>query len=117
MAGTNDMVGSGDTGAAANRLIALVDKILSASPSSTVLVASLVPLSFGQANVDSYNNRIRPLIEAKTAAGQHVVFVSMAALTNSDLSDGVHPSAGGYVKMGQAWYRGWQTAKEKGWIR
>ncbi|KAG2022341.1 lipolytic enzyme [Coprinopsis cinerea AmutBmut pab1-1] len=115
-AGTNDMAQNRDLANAPNRLMALVDKILTASPNATVLVASLVPLSFGQANVNTYNTRIQQLVEQKAAQGQHVVFVSMAAVTNSDLADGVHPNANGYQKMATAWYNGWISAKQKGWI-
>ena len=117
MAGTNDVAQNRDLPNAPNRLVQLIDKAFAASPNATVIVSSLVPLSISQANVDSYNTRIQSLIQQKITSGQHVVWVSMSALTNSDLSDGVHPSAGGYVKMGQAWYTGWVSAVQKGWIR
>jgi lysophospholipase L1-like esterase len=94
----------------------LVDKIYAASPSATVMVASLIPLSFGQANVDAYNQRIQALVQTRISQGQHIVWVSMSAVTTSDLADGVHPNAGGYVKMGTAWYNGWISARQKGWI-
>ncbi|KAF6746683.1 lipolytic enzyme [Ephemerocybe angulata] len=109
MAGTNDIGQNQDLANAPTRLTTLVDKILTASPNATVLVAS--------ANVDSYNARLEAAIKAKISAGQHVVWVSMSALTNSDLSDGIHPGAGGYIKMGAAWHAGWVSAKAKGWIR
>ncbi|TFK18661.1 lipolytic enzyme [Coprinopsis marcescibilis] len=115
-AGTNDMAQNRDINNAPNRLITLVDKIFTASPNATVLVASLVPLSFGQANVDRYNTQVKTLVDGKASQGQHVVFVSMSAVTTGDLADGVHPNANGYNKMAQAWYAGWISAKQKGWI-
>ncbi|KAF6754018.1 lipolytic enzyme [Ephemerocybe angulata] len=117
MAGTNDVAQNQDLNNAPTRLTTLVDKIFTASPNATVLVASIPPLSIAQANVNSYNTRLEAAIQAKISAGQHVVWVSMSALTNSDLSDGVHPSAAGYIKMGVAWHAGWVSAKAKGWIR
>ncbi|KAF5341931.1 hypothetical protein D9611_001090 [Ephemerocybe angulata] len=117
MAGTNDIGQNQDLANAPTRLTTLVDKIFTASPNATVLVASVPPLSFSQANVDSYNTRLEAAIKAKISAGQHIVWVSMSALTNSDLSDGIHPGAGGYIKMGAAWHAGWVSAKAKGWIR
>jgi hypothetical protein len=32
---------------------------------------------------------------------------SCSGTKGSSSADGVHPNAGGYVKMGQAWYNGW----------
>ena len=110
------MIGS-DTGNAPTRLSQLIDKIFTASPDATVLVASLIPLSFSQANVNTYNQRIQTLVEQRISQGQKVVWVSMSSVTTSDLADGVHPNAAGYVKMGRAWYEGWKVAVQKGWIR
>ncbi|KAH6910987.1 lipolytic enzyme [Coprinopsis sp. MPI-PUGE-AT-0042] len=115
-AGTNDIGQNRDIANAPNRLMQLVDKIFTASPSATVMVASLIPLSFGQANVDTYNQRVQALVQTRISQGQHIVWVSMAAVTTSDLADGVHPNAGGYVKMGTAWYNAWISARQKGWI-
>ncbi|TFK18660.1 SGNH hydrolase [Coprinopsis marcescibilis] len=118
-AGTNDVGQNRDLANAPNRLMGLVDKIFAASPNSTVLVASLVPLPFfadGQAKIDSFNERIQPLLEQKISLGLHVVFISMAAITNADLADGIHPNDRGYQKMADAWYAGWISAKQKGWI-
>ena len=115
MAGTNDMIGQ-DVSNAPTRFMQLIDKIFTASPDATVLVASLIPLSFSQSNVDSYNSRIQTLVQQRITSGQKLVWVSMASVTTSDLADGVHPNAGGYVKMGQAWYNGWVGARQRGWV-
>jgi lysophospholipase L1-like esterase len=115
MAGTNDMIGQ-DVSNAPTRFMQLIDKIFTASPDATVFVASLIPLSFSQANVDQYNTRIQTLVQQRITSGQKLVWVSMASVTNSDLADGVHPNAGGYVKMGQAWYNGWVSARQRGWV-
>ena len=115
MAGTNDMISASN--GAPNRLMSLIDTVYTASPQATVLVASLIPLSFAQANVDNYNREIQRLIEARATSGQKIAFVSMSSITNSDLADGVHPNAGGYVKMGTAFYNAWTAAVSKGFIR
>ena len=115
MAGTNDMIGQ-DVSNAPTRLMQLIDKIFTASPDATVLVASLIPLSFSQSNVDQYNSRIQSLIQQRITSGQKLVWVSMASVTNSDLADVLHPNAGGYVKMANAWAAGLQTAANNEWI-
>ncbi|RXW18124.1 hypothetical protein EST38_g7732 [Candolleomyces aberdarensis] len=115
MAGTNDMIGQ-DVANAPTRFTQLIDKIFTGSPDATVFVASLIPLSFSQSNVDQYNSRIQSLVQQRISSGQKLVWVSMASVTNSDLADGVHPNAGGYVKMGQAWYNGWVGARQRGWV-
>lgn len=114
-AGTNDMYGT-DPANAPTRFMQLIDKIVSASPNTTILAASIIPISFSQANVNSFNQRIESSLQQRISQGQRIVLVSMSAVTTSDLPDGIHPNAAGYVKMGRAFYDGWKSGVQKGWI-
>jgi len=115
MAGTNDVFG-GSISTAPSRLDTLITQIFTAVPDTILVVATLTPLSSGQAQVNTYNQAITTLVNNKTAAGQHILLASMASLSSSDLSDGVHPNDGGYVKMANAWYPVVQQALAKGWL-
>ncbi|RXW18121.1 hypothetical protein EST38_g7731 [Candolleomyces aberdarensis] len=76
MAGTNDMIGQ-DVANTPTRFMQLIDKIFTGSPDATVFVASLIPLSFSQSNVDQYNSRIQSLIQQRISSGQKLVWVSI----------------------------------------
>ncbi|KAF8184059.1 SGNH hydrolase-type esterase domain-containing protein, partial [Mycena galopus ATCC 62051] len=115
MAGTNDVFG-GSISTAPSRLSTLIDSIFAACPDAAVIVATLTPLSAGQVSVDTYNQAITQLINARTAAGQHILLASMASVLASDLADGVHPDDAGYVKMANAWFPVIQQAAQIGWI-
>ena len=101
--GTNDMIG-GASGAP-QRLSTLLDRIASTAPGTIVFVATIVPLSFNDAAVRTFNAAIPGIVQSKVNAGQRVHLVDMySALTTADLADGVHPNAGGYDKMAAVWY-------------
>ncbi|MEO3754999.1 SGNH/GDSL hydrolase family protein [Streptomyces sp. B6B3] len=102
--GTNDMYGS-DPGGAPNRLSALLDRITAQSPNAELFVATIVPISFADGTVRTFNAQIPGIVQSKVNAGKRVHLVDMySRLTNADLADGVHPNAGGYSKMATAWY-------------
>lgn len=116
-AGTNDVFQNYDVVNAPSRLMRLMDQIFSASPNATIIVSSIIALPSRQQAVDTYNTQIERLVKERIAKGERVVWVSMAAVVPSDLGDGIHPNAGGYAKMGKAFYGGWITARERGWLR
>lgn len=102
--GTNDMYG-GDPGGAPQRLSNLVDRITTLAPDADLFVATIVPLSSGDATVRAFNATIPSMVQSKVNAGKKVHLVDMyRALTTADLADGVHPNAGGYSKMATVWY-------------
>ncbi|TQM78704.1 lysophospholipase L1-like esterase [Saccharothrix saharensis] len=102
--GTNDMYG-GDPGGAPQRLSNLVDRITTLAPDADLFVATIVPLSSGDATVRAFNSTIPSMVQSKVNAGKKVHLVDMyRALTTADLADGVHPNAGGYSKMATVWY-------------
>ncbi len=56
--GTNDMYGSDPAGAPA-RLSTLLDRITAQAPSADVFVATIVPISFADQTVRTFNATIR----------------------------------------------------------
>ncbi|MFD0636486.1 ricin-type beta-trefoil lectin domain protein [Catenulispora yoronensis] len=116
--GTNDLFQQYQVATAPARLSALVDKILADDPGVTVVLADL-PVSTDvnvAAGEPAYNGAIAPLVQAKQAAGKHVQYVDMGALTVADLADTEHPNDVGYQKMADAWNAGIQAAAAAGWI-
>ncbi|MGY0064166.1 SGNH/GDSL hydrolase family protein [Streptomyces sp. LZ34] len=102
--GTNDMYGADPAGAPA-RLSTLLDHITATAPDTEVFVATIVPISFADSTVRTFNAAIPAIVQSKVNAGKHVHLVDMyRALTTADLADGVHPNAGGYSKMANVWY-------------
>ncbi|MHA6764025.1 ricin-type beta-trefoil lectin domain protein [Streptacidiphilus sp. PAMC 29251] len=118
MIGTNDLGQNYQVSTAPARLSALVDQIVRDDPSATVLVANLiVSTNTVVAPAEpAYNATIPTMVAAKQAAGKHVAFVDMSALTTADLYDALHPNDGGYQKMADAWNKGIQAADAAGWI-
>ncbi len=102
--GTNDMYGS-DPAGAPRRLSALVDRITNQVPGTDLFVATIIPISFADQAVRTFNAAIAPDMRAKAAAGKRVHLVDMyPSVAVSDLPDGIHPNAAGYSKMATTWY-------------
>ncbi|WP_437968053.1 SGNH/GDSL hydrolase family protein [Sorangium sp. So ce260] len=105
MAGTNDISQDDNLPMAPQRLGSLLDKIFAAAPDALVVVAQLLPVSYADPKVITYNNALPAIVEARASAGQHVVLVDMhAGFPMSELPDGVHPNAAGYARMANVWY-------------
>jgi lysophospholipase L1-like esterase len=116
--GTNDLNGDYQVSTATARLKSLVDQITADAPDATVLVASLiVSTSAGEEqHRAAFNQAVPGIVESEQAAGKHVGYVDMSALTSADLSDSLHPNDGGYQKMADAFHRGVQAADSAGWL-
>ncbi|WP_333769888.1 ricin-type beta-trefoil lectin domain protein [Streptomyces sp. IBSBF 2435] len=116
--GTNDLNGNYQVSTATARLKSLVDQITADVPDATVLLASLiVSTSAGEEqHRAAYNQAIPGIVQSEQAAGKHVGYVDMGALTSADLSDSLHPNDGGYQKMADAFHRGVQAADSAGWL-
>lgn len=90
----------------------LINQITSRSPNTQLLVSSIAPSNpdiLGQTRADKtrdFNALISGLVSDKVAQGKKVAFVNAGgSLTLNDLvSDGKHPNAQGYNKLGNAWY-------------
>ncbi|KAF5360328.1 hypothetical protein D9757_013944 [Collybiopsis confluens] len=123
MAGTNDMIdipGSANT-SAPTQLSSLIDTIFTTCPDAAIIVSTLTPLTITttiQTQVNTFNTIITQMINARTAAGQHILVAQSMATTilPSDLIDGIHPTDAGYVKMANVWYPVIEQAARNGWI-
>ncbi|WP_107467015.1 SGNH/GDSL hydrolase family protein [Streptomyces sp. MA5143a] len=117
--GTNDLNESYQVSTATARLRSLVDRITAAAPDATVLVASLVVSTSGSEEQyrAAYNQAVPTIVRDAQAAGKHVAYVDMSALTTADLVDALHPNDSGYRKMADAFHRGVQAADSAGWLR
>lgn len=106
MAGTNDAIRRFPGGA--GRMQAMLEHISAKAPEARVLVSTLPPLILPDWNalVDTFNNELPGVVEARQAAGQKVTLANVGgSLTLGDLTpDGIHPSQPGYDKMAAAWY-------------
>jgi lysophospholipase L1-like esterase len=105
--GTNDVLQNFNVSTAPNRLSTLIDHITATAPTAEVFVAEITPLanSNQDAAVRTFNSAIPGIVQSKVNAGRHVHLVDMhSALTTADLTDGIHPTAGGYDKMAATWF-------------
>ena len=105
--GTNDVLQNFNLSTAPTRLSTLIDHITNTAPTAEVFVAQITPLA--NANQDAaartFNAAIPGIVQSKVNAGKHVHLVDMhSALTTADLTDGIHPTAGGYDKMAATWF-------------
>jgi len=100
--GTNNV----SQASAASDLEKIIDDLVAAAPNSLLAVAAIIPLPNASAAVDKYNAGIPALVQRKSAAGKHVIFVDQFEdFPTSELIDGVHPNdTKGYPRMGDKWY-------------
>ncbi|KAL8989587.1 MAG: hypothetical protein Q9169_008329 [Polycauliona sp. 2 TL-2023] len=122
-AGTNDLNESPPKdpyAEAPDRLSSLLSKIVSACPDATILVAQIIHIKDPQADarVKTYNDRIPHLVASQVAKDhQNIATVDFTSITANDLGDGLHPTNGGYTKMGDIWFSAIKSAASKGWIQ
>ncbi|MBN2573040.1 MAG: SGNH hydrolase [Deltaproteobacteria bacterium] len=101
--GTNDMYQS--PSGADTRLGALIDKIVADAPDSLLVVSNIIPLPMSASAVDTYNKAVPGVVDQRTKAGKHVIFVDQfKGFPTSELGDGVHPNQQGYDRMAGVWY-------------
>jgi lysophospholipase L1-like esterase len=104
--GTNDLPNS--LSGASDRLAQLVDQILTALPSSLLVVAQIMPLPWAESSVVTYNAAIPGVVQARAAKGKHIILVDMNTgfpSSNGFASDNIHPNdTVGYPWMGDKWY-------------
>ena len=124
-AGTNDMGSIADAAGANDRLGSLVDKVLAACPDAAVLVARIIRRKSTKIDDPTFNfaNDIYNIVQDRQKAGKHVWLVDHYTSIQpfdqpppNDLSDDLHPNAGGYTKMGDIWKLSLQQVSQKGWI-
>ncbi len=101
--GTNDMYQT--PSGAPERLGTLLDQILEAAPDSLLVVAKIIPFPGASGAVNTFNNAIPPLVEARANAGKHIILVDQfTGYPTDQLPDGVHPNGTGYAWMANTWY-------------
>ncbi len=117
--GTNDLGQQYQVPTAPDRLHALIDQITRDAPDATVLVGSLIvsTSSTEEPLRGPFNAAIPGIVQSEQAAGRHVRYVDMSALTPVDLADALHPNDTGYRKMADAFNAGIQAADNAGWIK
>jgi lysophospholipase L1-like esterase len=108
--GTNEIEGNYHVQSAPYELAALVTHILQLRPSAEVLVSTITPLANASLNaeVNTFNSALsgpNGIIAQLQAEGENVQLVNAGGqVPVSDLSpDGIHPTAAGYVALGNAW--------------
>lgn len=130
MIGTNDVNFNYRAETAPERLDRLIsvisDTTTGLKPQARLIVASILPIDDSKpqyrpsptdfsrnARAIAYNAAIPEIVARHRASGENVFFYDMNALfTFSDLVDGLHPTAAGYNKLGDAWYAAIQSVPE-----
>lgn len=107
--GVNDARAGVDSATMAARMQALLGRILADSPSARVIVADIVPPWYGTQQdaasvaVQQYDAQLPAVV---AAAGPRVSLARMsAAVSSSQLGDGLHPTDAGYWDMAWVWWR------------
>jgi lysophospholipase L1-like esterase len=105
MIGTNDIAQRDDLANAPERLGSLIDLLATNAPDALIVVATIVPLSFGSSGVETYNAAVPAVVDARIADGKHVLLVDQfTGFPVAELGDGVHPNQQGYERMAGVWY-------------
>ena len=105
--GTNDSSGFDDSLDDVDNLDLLITRLAECQPSAQIIVTSL--MKRGEPNYSNITNYFNPYVPGKLAGqqalGRNVTFLDMHAyLELSDMPDNLHPDAGGYQKMADAWF-------------
>lgn len=116
MIGINDLNQKNDVTGAADRLDLLITRLFTLLPDVRLLVSSVLdadddndyrhvpPNTDLQEPINNYNAGIASIVATRQGLGENIEFVDMhAGLTLDDLSDGLHPSEEGYIKMADIW--------------
>jgi GDSL-like Lipase/Acylhydrolase family len=105
--GTNDQ-GSFPATQMTSDLTGLIDKVITNAPNALLVVAQIIPLGYGTNDViKTYNQSIPAIVQARAAAGKHIMLVDMyTGFTASSMlgSDNIHPNSTGYKFMADHWY-------------
>jgi hypothetical protein len=122
MIGTNDInyqYRVDEAPARLDHLISLISDLgTGLKPNAYLVVASLPPINdannnfrstptdySANARVNAFNATLPGIVDQHRARGEHVYFADVnAALTIADIADGLHLTAAGYDKIGDAFY-------------
>lgn len=87
------------------RLGSLIDYILCNDPTTVLLVALIITNAQAADRTSVYNSKLFDIVAPRYKAGYKVRLVDFSSITDSDLTDGVHPTDSGYNKMAQIWFK------------
>src|ERR1700730_5702957 len=110
MLGTNDIFGITPTDRMQQTMEKLLTTIFEQNPNTTVVLASIPPISkieARNADVNAYNAVLPEIVAKEKALNHKIEFADIHSVFTdpADLSeDKVHPSATGYNKMAALWY-------------
>lgn len=133
MMGTNDANTNGGVKGPEirDRLSTLIDEVAKATPLAHLFVSSILPLDTPKGtaieakSARDFNALIPNLVQEKANQGKRVSFVDAGGSlgvgdingdnsTTNDEDDGLHATAAGYDKLGDAWYNG--VSQSSAWI-
>ena len=108
MIGTNNLAWGDKTQEDVDNALSAYDsllaKISTLAPSAMVIVSPILPIE-GTDLPANFNQALHKRVTALAGQGRPIAWCSqMSAITLAQMDDGVHPNAGGYKKMGDAWY-------------
>ena len=105
MIGSNDINLGYDMTNAPTRLSNLISHMYGYRTNVKLYVASIIPMVGHEPDVQAFNAAIPGIAASHRALGHDVVYVPMYESLNisTDLADGLHPNALGYLHMAQAW--------------
>ncbi len=105
MIGSNDINLGYDMTNAPARLSNLISHMYGYRTNVKLYVASIIPMVGHEPDVQAFNAAIPGIAASHRALGHDVVYVPMYESLNisTDLADGLHPNALGYLHMAQAW--------------
>jgi lysophospholipase L1-like esterase len=89
----------------------LLDKLFTSAPNALVVLAQIIPLGYDPTNavIRAYNQALPGIVQARTAAGKHILLVDMNtgfSVTTMYGADKIHPNTAGYKVMADRWYAG-----------
>jgi hypothetical protein len=122
-AGTNDCLQSYDLANFHTRYDSLLDSLYAAVPDVTIIVSTVLP---GTAdgipqNRDYVNSQIRNLVNDRQTQGQKIVLVDVDIpagffTTQYLISDGIHPTDEGHLRLAAFYLQGIEEAMSMGYI-
>ncbi len=87
----------------------LLDKLFTNAPNALVVLAQIIPLGYDPTNavIRAYNQALPGIVQARAAAGKHIILVDMNtgfSIGTMFGADNIHPNTAGYKFMADHWY-------------